>query len=120
MPSFPLLKTSAVAQYPAGKTGAFRNRSLRFVDGSEQRYRESSGMLRRWRIRLDYLDEAEATAVEEFFDVNRGRLGRFAFTDPWDGATYPDCSFLDDVLTFELAAEMRAKLTLIVIENRAV
>ena len=118
MPSFPLLKTSAVAQYPAAKSAAFRNRSLRFVDGSEQRYRESAGMLRRWQIRLDYLDEAEAAAMEEFFHVNRGRLGRFAFTDPWDGTTYADCSFSEDVLTFELASEMRAKLTLVVMENR--
>jgi hypothetical protein len=106
MPSFPLLRTSAVAQYPASKTAGFRNRALRFVDGSEQRYRASAGMLRRWQIRLDHL-------------VNRGRLGRFAFTDPWEGATYPDCSFAEDVLTIQMAAEMRAALTVVVMENRA-
>jgi phage-related protein len=119
MPSFPLLRTSAVAQYPASKTAGFRNRALRFVDGSEQRYRASAGMLRRWQLRLDHLDEAEAAALEEFLQANRGRLGRFAFTDPWEGATYPDCSFAEDVLTIQMAAEMRAALTVVVMENRA-
>ena len=39
MASFPQLKTSAVAQYPARRTAIFRNQSVRFLDGREQRYR---------------------------------------------------------------------------------
>jgi len=37
MASFPTLKTSAVAQYPATKAVKFQNQVMRFVDGTEQR-----------------------------------------------------------------------------------
>ena len=59
MPSFPLLKTGAVTQYPAQKSFAYSNYVARFLDGAEQRYRECGGPLSRWLIRLDLVDEAE-------------------------------------------------------------
>jgi Conserved hypothetical protein 2217 (DUF2460) len=118
MAMFPILKTKAVAQYPAGKAISFQNQVLRFVDGMEQRYRDSAGPLHRWVIALSELDESEMAAVEIFFAANQGRFGNFAFTDPWDGTQYPNCSLQADELAMNLAGEMRGKTSLTVVENR--
>jgi hypothetical protein len=117
--TFPRLKTGAVMQYPAGKGLRFATEVVRFVDGSEQRYRDFGAAVRRWVVRLDLLDEAEVTAIEEFFAANQGAFGSFSFTDPWDGTEYPDCSLDQDGLEVVLAGEMRAAAALIVVENRS-
>src|SRR4051812_40917045 len=98
MPTFPTLKTNAVAQYPARRMLQFRNEAVRFVDGSAQRYRDSARPLRRWEIALQGLDAGELAALDEFFCVVQGRDGGFAFTDPWDGQVYESCSLADDTL----------------------
>jgi hypothetical protein len=119
MANFPSLKTGAVAQYPATRRTRYQNQALRFVDGTEQRYRDCSGPLRRWEIRLSQLDEGEMAALEEFFTANQGAYGSFAFTDPFDGATYPDCSLEADALGLTGVAEMSSTASLTVIENRS-
>src|SRR5215470_1847073 len=118
MVSFPLLKTSAVAQYPAQRSLYFRNQVLRFVDGAEQRYRDSAGAMHRWVIRLEQLDEGEAAALDLFLAANQGAFGSFAFTDPWDGHVYPNCSLAGDGLDVTVLGEMQGRTGLIVVENR--
>jgi hypothetical protein len=118
MATFPILKTKAVAQYPAGKAIQFRNQVLRFVDGAEQRYRDSAGPLHRWVIRLEELDEGEMAALEAFFTTNQGRFASFAFTDPWDGSQYANCSIETDELDLTSVAEMRGRTSLTLVENR--
>jgi len=118
MPSFPILKTTAVAQYPAVRYVEFRNQTVRFVDGTEQRYRDASGPLHRWGIRLNELDESEMAAIEEFFAANQGAFGSFAFTDPWDGKVYNNCSLTGETLDLQALAEMRVNAMLTVLENR--
>ena len=118
MATFPTLKTGAVAQYPATRSPRFQNQVLRFIDGADQRYRDSAGVLHQWEIRLDELDEGEMAAVEGFFSDNQGRCGNFAFTDPWDGQIYPNCSFAADELSLISLMEMRGRASLKVIENR--
>ena len=117
--TFPKLKTSAVAQYPATKTVAFQNCILRFVDGTEQRYRGSAGPLRRWKVRLNELDEGELAAIDGFFWSNQGRLGDFTFTDPWDGTNHLNCSLDEDELEMTSLGEMRGKTDLTIVETRA-
>jgi hypothetical protein len=119
MATFPQLKTGAVAQYPATKSIRFQNQTVRFLDGSEQRYRDAAGPLHQWVIQLNELDESEMTAFEQFFETSQGRLGSFAFTDPWDGTQYADCSVASDELALGSVAEMRGKTSLTVIENRS-
>ena len=118
MSAFPRLKTDAVMQYPAGRSFEYSNFTLRFVDGTEQRYREFGAPLRQWRIRLDLLDETELANLQEFFIAHQGRFGSFSFTDPRDDIEYADCSFDHDTFQFDLVEEMRANTILTVRENR--
>ncbi len=116
--TFPTLKTTAVAQYPARRTVRYQNQVLRFVDGTEQRYRDSAGPLHQWEIRLAALDESETAAIAAFLETNEGAFGSFAFTDPWDGTVYPDCSLASDELAVTASGEMTGATRLVVMENR--
>src|SRR4051812_27739574 len=118
MRTFPTLKTGAVAQYPAAREFEFTNQVLRFVDGSEQRFRLSGTVLHRWEIRLDSLDETELASVEEFFYQQQGVFASFSFQDPWDGTEYPDCSIEADTVTLESLAELRGRTFITIRENR--
>ena len=97
----------------------YANAVLRFVDGSQQCYRESLDALRRWHIRLDLLDEWEIACLQAFFAVNEGRYGSFSFVDPWDDTEYPNCSLDQDSFEFKLLGEMRASTMLVVKQNRS-
>lgn len=118
MSGLPKLKTGARGQYPAVRWVEYRTTVLEFVDGSEQRYREAGGPLRRWQLPLDLLDEKEWQQLEEFFEGTQGAYGSFPFQDPWDEREYPDCSFDGDVLEWELAGESRGRTSVTVRENR--
>jgi hypothetical protein len=119
MTTFPRLKTNAIMQYPAARDFRFTNTVLRFLDGSQQCYRESAAALRRWVVRLDLLDETELGSLQSFFAQEQGRSGSFSFTDPWEETEYPDCSLDQDSLELELLGEMRARTVLIVRQNRS-
>ena len=118
MATFPTLKTNAVIQYPAVRRVLYRNQALRFLDGTEQRYRDCAGPLLRWEIPLRQLDEGEIAAVEQFFEDNQGAFGSFAFTDPWDGTAHPNCSLETDTLQTTATGEMDGATVLTVVENR--
>lgn len=118
MAAFPVLKTGAVAQYPAARTFVYRNQALRFVDGNEQRYRDSAGPLHRWTIRLDLLDATEMAALEDFFFGNQGRFAGFTFVDPWDGSSYSNCSIAADELTATAQHDFRNSTSITIVENR--
>lgn len=114
---FPALKTGAVAQYPASRGLRLATHVVRFVDGSEQRYREQGRARRWWTIRLDSLDEAERAALEEFFENCQGAFGSFSFTDPWDGTEHADCSLAQDSLEVVMSGELRGGTALVIREN---
>jgi hypothetical protein len=118
MATFPQLKTGAVAQYPVVRHGEFRNQTVRFVDGTDQRYRDSGAPRESWQISLSGLDETELAAIEEFFLTNQGSFGSFTFADPWDGHVYDDCSLAADDLGAAAMAEMRGTTKLTVVRNR--
>src|SRR5262249_30189851 len=114
MATFPLLKTGAVAQYPITRELRLQNDSVRFVDGSIQRYRDAGTVRRRWTMRLDLLDEGEIAAVEEFFVAQQGAYTTFTFTDPWDGHDYANCRLTSDAAQTVAAGEMQSSTTLTV------
>jgi hypothetical protein len=115
---FPTLKTGAVMQYPAKRTLQYNTDVVRFLDGTEQRYRDNPSVLHTWIIKLDLLDEEELTSFDQFFLSNQGTFGSFSFTDPWDGAVYPNCSLSADTFQFQLSGEMRGNTSVTVCENR--
>ena len=117
MATFPRLKTNAIAQYPVARRVQYQNLTVRFVDGSEQRYRDSGAARMRWDIQLSELDEGELAAIEEFFLMSQGAFGSFSFTDPWDGHVYDNCSVGADALTLLSEGEMRASTKLTVVRN---
>lgn len=116
--NFPRLKTGVVVQYPARKRVEYRTEVLRFIDGSEQRYRQASGPLRGWRMSFRGIDEQEASALSNFFEVVHGGYGNFAFEDPWEGASHQECSLGRDELALELEGEGRIRAEVEVRENR--
>lgn len=118
MSDFPTLKTGAVLQYPAQKAIRFSTSVLRFIDGSEQRFRNYQTPLRRWVIRLDLLDDSELHVLAEFFRTQGGAAGSFVFTDPWDGATYQNCSLENGEMAEELLDEVKGKTAVTVRENQ--
>lgn len=117
MALFPKLKTAAVAQFPTGKSLSYATEVLRFVDGSEQRFRRAGTAVSRWEIALSMLDGMELTAVREFFAIQKGRHGTFEFTDPWDGVVHEGCSFEQDELPLTLEGERRASTKLFIRRN---
>src|ERR1019366_2620156 len=82
MATFPQLKTNAIAQYPVARREQFQNQTVRFVDGSDQRYRDSAGPRMEWEIELSELDEGELAAIEEFFLASQGAFGSFLLHRP--------------------------------------
>jgi phage-related protein len=119
MSTFPTLKTGATVQYPAQRATEFSTDVIRFVDGSEQRFRGYQTLLKRWSIRLDLLDETEMHGLREFFRTQRGAAESFSFTDPWDGAVYPNCSLSGNEIAEQLDDTEQGKTTLTVTENRS-
>ncbi len=118
MSDFPTLKTGAKWQYPTTKLIEFQTTVLKFVDGSEQRYRETQGPLRQWNAVLHLLDEEELQRLEVLFEANQGAYGRFTFEDPWNETESVNCSFADDQLELELQGESRGQSVVRIKENR--
>ena len=118
MGAFPLLKSGAIVQYPVTRTLEYSTRVLRFVDGTEQRFRQYGSGLHKWLVRLDLLDEEELLRLEQFFTSEQGRFGSFAFTDPWSGAEYANCSLESDTLDLNFQDAAMGSTALVIRENR--
>src|SRR5580692_12161785 len=118
MAGFAMLKTGAIAQYPADRTPRFSTQAYRFLDGSEQRFPGFPAVLQQWTIKLDLLDEAELETLREFFLSEEGRAGSFSFTDPWSSTVYSNCSFGSDTLSLVFQGPQNGGTQVVVKENR--
>ena len=116
MDQFPKLRTGAIAQYPSAREYRFANEVVRFLDNSEQRYRDAVAARRRWVIRLARLDEGELAELANFFHKQQGRLGRFEFEDPWTGAMISDCRFDQDQFRSNSVGEFDCESVVTIIE----
>ncbi len=119
MSQFPALKSGAVVQYPAIKTFRYSTETLRFLDGSEQRYRQQSNALRRWLVRLEKLTDDEMERLEQFFIEQDGSSGSFTFHDPWEGTDYDDCSFESDDVNQVYEGFLRGSMAVWIRQNRS-
>jgi hypothetical protein len=117
MAAFPTLRSGAVMQYPAQRQTRCSTSTLRFMDGREQRFRAIRGPRCTWTVRVDLLTDEELDELQRFFIAMSGSHGRFSFTDPWNGVTYPDCSFDQEAFEAEWTAPGRSKATVIIREN---
>lgn len=117
MSTFPRLKTGAVAQYPATRTAGYATQAFRFLDGTEQKFRQRGAAATRWVIKLDLLDDTEMAQVCAFFQSQQGRFGTFTFVDPWDASAHANCSFESDELALSLKGEARGSLQVAIKEN---
>jgi hypothetical protein len=118
MPDFPQLRTGVVIQYPARRQRSFATRALRFMDGTEQRFRLWPSELRQWVIRLELLTEDELSSLREFFRGRAGEAQSFQFTDPWDGVSYPHCTLDNGTFDVALRGEGRGDVSVVVRESR--
>ena len=119
MATFPVLNSGAVAQYPLERRARTATQVVRFLDGSEQKYRGLVAPLHAWRVRLDLLDDVERAAIDAFFVAQQGAAQWFAFTDPLDGTVYPNCRLGgDEVVTLGLK-EMQSTVAIEILENHA-
>jgi len=112
--AFPTLQTGAVVQYPSARMIRFRTEVSRFVDGSEQRYRQFAAGDLRWTVRLDLLTDREIQAVVDFHVAHRGRAAVFSFSDPWSGVEYPTCCFDNDELETEGGSESQNRTEFVI------
>ena len=119
MNEFPELKTGAVLQYPAAKRLQYATRVTRFLDGSEQRFRDFAAPVQHWSIRLDLLTEQEMRQIQDLHEAKQGQFGTFSFVDPWDGTEYANCSFASDQLELQYRDEAQGRMSLIIRNNEA-
>ena len=117
MNTFPTLRTGAVLQYPSKRAIQYSTQVVRFVDGTEQRFRDYSAPIHRWIVSLSQLDETEVNTLREFFRILEGGAESFSFTDPFDGTVYPDCSLESDMRE-GFAFEANVMTSFVVKENR--
>jgi hypothetical protein len=116
MSSFPKLKSGAIMQWPAARELRFSTEVLEFADGSEQRFRHFSHLVRRWIVELNQLDEEDLTTMEVFYAQQQGGFGTFSFTDPWDGTVYATCQFDHSDMLANYGSILGGSATLIIRE----
>ncbi len=109
MLQFPTLSTGAVAQYPLPVSYTLPVEIIRFIDGTDQRFMGRGKTLRAWHVQLQYLNDAEAYLVEQFFEALGGQYSMFAFPDPYSGTTVPNCvmgetTLITDYLATDLSS----------------
>jgi hypothetical protein len=117
MDRFPKLKTGAAAQYGAEQEARRATETRRFLDASEQRYRDYEQAKLTWLLRLDLLTATESAEIREFFIRMRGSQTEFEFEDPWSGLVVSPCRFAQDALTDRLEGEKSESVTVRIRES---
>jgi hypothetical protein len=112
--TFPTLKTGAVAQYPLDRGVRFSTQSVRFLDGTQQKFRLYGQGLRRWSIDLNLLDEQELGALIDFVEVEGS--GIFSFVDPISGDTAAQCVIASEQFDAVMNGELRGAASIVVEE----
>ena len=114
MPTFPTLKTGAIAQYPLPASTRFSTQAVQFLDGSQQTFRLYPGALRRWSVQFDALDEQELDAFVSFVEAQGG--APFSFTDPATGQTVANCIISGDQASAGMTQEINGQARFVIEE----
>lgn len=113
---FPRLKTGVLLQYGSREGIRHPTRVLRFMDGSEQRYRVAGNASKRWVLRYSQLDEGELSALDEFLRSVQGTAQEFSFEDAESGILYDRCRLGTEHLRLSLTGEHGGEAELEIIE----
>ncbi|MDP9169792.1 MAG: hypothetical protein M3N54_04185 [Acidobacteriota bacterium] len=108
------MRTGAAAQYPLEQTLSFQTEAVRFLDGSQQKYRLYGSVLRRWSIKLDLLDDGELAALTSFLETQG--TASFTFTDPITGADVARCVISGDQFKAGSQGEMLSNMQVVIEE----
>lgn len=117
--TLPALKTGAPAQYPSSKSVSYSSYVVKFLDGSDQRYRNYSVPLTQWSFPLAMLDDSEMTLLGQFFAGQQGQYGSFSLYDPWTQTEHASCSFSQDTITNTLKEEAAGSTEIAIRENKS-
>jgi hypothetical protein len=79
---YPQLATGALTQFPVRKRLQMRTVTNLAADGSAVKLADPAGEMTEWRLEYAGLTDAEAAALEEFFEAAEGTLNGFTFVDP--------------------------------------
>lgn len=114
MAIFPVLKTGAIAQYPLDSGVSYSTQAVRFMDGSQQKFRLIGTGLRQWTLKLDQLDEQELAAVIAFVEEQGSAV--FAFTDPVTGDNVATCIVSGQQFDATMSGEWSGRTTVVIAE----
>ena len=114
MATFPVLKTGAIAQYPLDSGVSYLTQAVRFMDGSQQKFRLIGTGLRQWTLKLDQLDEQELAAVISFVEQQGSAV--FAFTDPVTGDNVATCTISGQQFDATMNGEWSGQTTVVIAE----
>lgn len=117
MLTFPVLNSGAVAQYPMPISYVSPVETIRFIDGTDQRFVTRGMTLRTWRIELSFLNEDEINSLEQFFEALSGQYQMFAFPDPYSGTTVANCRLGENSLATDYLATDLGSASLWVVET---
>ena len=115
MSALPLLSTGAVQQYPYLCAVTGRTRVFQFADGTEQRYL-AMPQRRVWSIQLRLLQDGERALFLAFAQDALRSQSPFAFTDPQDGAVYPNCRIAIERVPEEVDGVARTRIRFLITE----
>jgi hypothetical protein len=117
MPTFPFLKSGALAQHPVARSVARRTKVIEFIDGQEQRFRLTGRDRHRWVIDLAALTDEETETLRQFFSEVEGPAGTFTFVDPLSGTEYSNCRFGHESLEINTSQPGQSRVTIIIRER---
>jgi hypothetical protein len=79
---YPQLATGALGQFPVRKRRRMRTVTNLAADGSAVKLADPAAEITEWSLQYAGLTDAEAAAIEQFFEAAEGTLNGFTFVDP--------------------------------------
>ena len=117
MAIFPILSSGAVTQYPTASGYTQAVQTIRFIDGSDQRYLFQARALRQCVIGRVHLNESDIQQIVAFFEAMQGDYALFSFVDPASSAEIPNCRLSSSMMLSHYDGLDRSKTSLEVVES---
>ncbi len=101
MPIIPIGPTGSPARYPFTSWKRFHNTFVRFVDGTEQHFRNRSRPSSCWRMQYEKQSDAELSLWLPFLEGAIGNTPTFLYIDPVTGAMHTNSRLADENVDLE-------------------